>query len=336
MTSKERFMAVLNNKKPDITPVFPLIMGFAAAQSGFTYRQYASNGSCLAQAQVFTADKFGFDAVTSCSDAFRIAADLGGEIVYYDDTPPRITEPIIKSFDDFDKIKTNKIPDNGRCSDRVKAVSEMVKAAGERLFILGWVDFPFAEACSCCGVQEFMYMMADEPELAHSILRFLTDLVKDFALRQLDAGAPMIGCGDAAASLVSPEMFTEFALPYEREVVEAIHLRGGLVKTHICGNTIKTLNLILQNESDLFNVDHMVKLEDAIKVYGSASKAVKGNLDPVTDILQADPKRTYELAKRCISISAGYKYILSAGCEIPTQTRDENVHALKAAANDMP
>ena len=80
-------------------------------------------------------------------------------------------------------------------------------------------------------------MMLDEPELAHDILDFLTDIVIDFALFQLEQGAPMIGCGDAAASLVSASMFEEFALPYEKRVVEAIHRRGGFVKTHICGNT---------------------------------------------------------------------------------------------------
>jgi len=48
-----------------------------------------------------------------------------------------------------------------------------------------------------------MLMLYDEPELAHKLLGFLTDIVIDFAVAQMEAGAPMIGAGDAAVSLIS-------------------------------------------------------------------------------------------------------------------------------------
>jgi MtaA/CmuA family methyltransferase len=271
MMSRERALAVLNGEEADLTPVFPLLMGFAARQAGFTYREFASNGSCMAESQITLARKFQIDAITACSDAFRISADLGAEIVYCDDTPPYIKKPVISSREDLDNLSRFDVSDSKtRCADRAKAVREMVKAAGGTHLVLGWVDFPFAEACSCCGVQDFMYMLNDEAELAHDVLDFLTGIVIDFALYQLEQGAPMIGCGDAAASLVSPAMFKEFVLPYEKRVVEAIHQKGGLVKTHICGNTSASMNLIVKNSSDLFNVDHMVDLGGAISVYCGA------------------------------------------------------------------
>lgn len=102
-----------------------------------------------------------------------------------------------------------------RMYGRVKSVEKMVKQRGDECMILGWVDMPFAEACSVCGVTEFMVMLYENPKLAHQILDFLTEIVIDFALLQLENGSPMIGAGDAAASLVSPQMYREFALPYE-------------------------------------------------------------------------------------------------------------------------
>ena len=329
MTSKERCIAAIKGNPTDRVPVFPLIMGLAAAQKGITYKQYASNGGLLAEAQVFTADKFNFDAVTACSDAFRIATGLGGEIIYEEKGPPHIASPVIQDRADLNRLKgVDILKTAGRCMDRVRGVSEMVKAVGDRLFVLGWVDLPFAEACSCIGVQQFMYMMADDPDLAHDVLRFLTVLVKDFAQAQLEQGAHMIGCGDAAASLISPDMFLEFALPYEQEVISDIQSKGGLVKTHICGDTSKNMENIAQNGSDLFNIDHMVDLQAALTVFGGAGKAVKGNLDPVTDIYSANREHTYEAALACISMAEGYRYILSAGCEIPAGAPEENLHAL--------
>ena len=94
--------------------------------------------------------------------------------------------------------------------------------------MLGWVDMPFAEACSICGVQPFMMMLVDAPDLAHRLLDHVTTIVIDFALAQVHAGADMIGAGDAAASLVAPATYRDFALPYEQRVYRGRSRRGQL------------------------------------------------------------------------------------------------------------
>lgn len=333
MNSKERALAALQGKKTDRIPVFPLSMCFSVKQAGITYREFVTNGSSMAEAQLELADRFNIDVITACSDAFRISGDLGAELVYHDEAPPHAQKPLISNRQDLCGLSRFDVSaKNSRCADRAKAVREMVQAVGNSHLVLGWVDFPFAEACSCCGFQQFMYMLYDEPELVHDILGFLTDIVIDFSLYQLEQGAPMIGCGDAAASLLSPQMFEKFALPYEQKVVRAIHGKGGLVKTHICGNTSASLSLIVKNDSDLFNVDHLVDFNDAIEIYCGAGKAVKGNVNPV-DILQLTPEEIQLKARKCVEMAAGNKYFLSAGCDIPLNTPAENMAAFCDAVN---
>jgi MtaA/CmuA family methyltransferase len=191
---------------------------------------------------------------------------------------------------------------------------------------------PFAEACSICGVSEFMIMIMDEPVLAHKLLCFITDVVIDFAVAQIEAGAPMVGAGDAAASLISPDLYREFALPYEKRVCEAVHRAGGLVKLHICGNTGRLMNSMVQSGADLFNVDHMVDLLNAAGVYGAAGKCFKGNLDPVGSLLQASPELCKERAVKCIKTANGTRFMLSPGCEIPAAVTDEVFEAFCAAS----
>ena len=324
MTSKQRFFSVLNNETPDRTPVFPLVMGFAAKRHGVSYKEFALNGEVMAQAQLQLFDDFEVDAITACSDAFRISADLGGDIVFPEDSPPHLTKALVACQDDLKKLNPNKILTPGsRTADRINGVREMVKAIGDRCAVLGWVDMPFAEACSACGVAEFMTLLYDEPVLMHELLEFLTKSVIDFAFAQLDAGAPMIGAGDAAASLISPELYREFALPYEQQVCDAIHNKGGLIKLHICGNTSKILPDISELNADLFNVDHLVDFNYAVEIYGKKGKAFKGNLDPVADLFQSTPEIVIEKAKNLISIANEYKYILSPGCEIPPDTNED-------------
>ena len=318
MNGKERCLAVIEGRPVDRVPVFPLLMSFAASCLGITYREFASSGHALAEAQLRTRELFAIDAITACSDAFRVSADLGGDIVFPENTPPYLARPLVRGEADLGRLTPPDVSRPGsRMADRALATREMVRAAGSDCLVLGWVDMPFAEACSLCGVSEFLTMLHDQPALAHRILNFLTGIVVDFGRLQLEAGAPMIGAGDAAASLVSPAMYREFALPYEQRVCAAVHAAGGLVKLHICGNTRRLLTAMVTSGADVFNVDHLVEFPIACEVYGGAAECFKGNLNPVADMLQATPERCAQLARERLQQAQGKRYMLSPGCEVP-------------------
>ncbi len=205
VNSRQRCLAAIHGEPVDRTPVFPLVMHLAADRCGFTYRQFAQSGEALAAAQIHFYRTFGVDAITACSDAFRITADLGGEIVFPEQQPPHLERPLVTCAADVVKLgRPDPARVGSRMADRVKGVADMVRDVGHECLVLGWVDMPFAEACSACGVQDFMMLLWEYPDLAHRLLDHLTGCVIDFALAQLAVGAPMVGCGDAAASLVPP------------------------------------------------------------------------------------------------------------------------------------
>jgi MtaA/CmuA family methyltransferase len=324
MSHRQRFMAALQGEPVDRVPLFPLLMFLAIDRAGLTYREYATNGQALAEAQLLVQERYGLDAITVCSDAFRVTADLGADMAFPEDKPPYARKPVITSSTDLETLGDRDPTDpKSRMGDRVLGVSELAKAVSGQVAILGWVDMPFAEACSVYGVAEFMVLMKDDPARAHGILTYLTGIVMDFAVAQVKAGADMVGAGDAATSLISAKMYGEFGLPYEQRVCQAVHEAGGLVKLHVCGNTVHLLDKMATCGADLFNVDHMVPLEKARDVYTAHGKCYKGNLDPVSHIMRASPEQCRDRAHDCISIAEGTRYMLSAGCEIPAETSDE-------------
>ncbi len=324
MNSKQRCLAALSGEPVDRVPVFPLLMFFAQKRLGVSYREFATNGHVMAEAQINIRDTFGVDAITACSDAFRITADLGADMVFPENQTPFAASPLVVSRGDLNRLaRPDPLDPKTRMNDRVRATQEMVRAVGDTCLVLGWVDMPFAEACSICGVSAFMLMLYDDPLLAHELLEYLTPIVIDFCLAQLEVGTPMIGAGDAAASLLSPKMYREFALPYEQRVCAAVHEAGGMVKLHICGNTTNILDDMVHTEADLFNVDHVVDFSMARRVYGGAQVCFKGNLNPVADMLQSAPEVCQAQALNCIQRAAGTRYMLSAGCEVPGDTSDE-------------
>jgi len=324
MNSRERFLAALEGKQCDRVPVFPLLMFFAISRAGITYRDYATNGRAMADSQLNVLDKFDIDGLTVCSDAFRISGALGGEMIIPEDNPPYLARPIVRTAADVEKIgRPDPTDRSNRMGDRVWAAECLAGGAGGRCAALGWVDMPFAEACSVCGVTNFMMMIIDEPAAAHKLLDKLTEIVIDFALAQLDVGTDMIGAGDAAASLIAPDQYEQFALPYEKRVCDGVRSAGGRTKLHICGNTTHLLEKMVTCGADLFNVDHLVPLEKARDTYSAAGACYKGNLDPVEHIMRQTPEGSEKLAHECIKIAEGTAFMLSPGCEVPAETPDE-------------
>lgn len=328
MTSRERCLAVLHGGPVDRTPVFPLVMHAAQVRHGVTYRRFATHAPTLVEAQLRFRERFPVDVLTVCSDACRTVADQGAAMAYPDAGPPHTTAPLVRSAADVDRLhRLDPLRPGSRMADRIAAVEGFVRHAGDAL-VCGWIEMPFADACELCGVSGFLLLLQDDPALAHRILDFCTGVAEDFALAQISAGAPLIGAGDAAASLLSPAMYQAFALPYEQRVCAAIHRAGALAKLHICGNTRRLIPHLVRSGADLINIDHMVDLATAHAAYSAAGIACKGNLDPVADILQATPEHCRTRCRACLDLTGGRRWLLGAGCEIPAATPDAVLDAL--------
>ena len=119
LTGKERCLAALEGRTPDRVPVFPLLMLFSAVRAGHNYFEYASDGTAMAESQISTYKRFPIDAITSCSDAFRICADLGGGLVFPENTPPFLPEPLVKTSQDLAILERRSRPDPGRLGSRM-------------------------------------------------------------------------------------------------------------------------------------------------------------------------------------------------------------------------
>jgi MtaA/CmuA family methyltransferase len=333
MTSKERCLAVLHREKPDRVPYFPLTMFFAADRAGLNFREYATCPAALAEAQLLQYERYRVDAVTVCSDAFRISADLGAQMVFPENQTPFAARPLIGDPADLGRLKApDPMRPGSRMRQRIESVEILARSVGKEALVCGWVEMPFAEVCDWFGVQELMFLMMDEPGLVHQALEMIVEMEIEFARCQLEAGADIIGCGDSAASLISAAHFREFALPYEQRVTEGIRAAGGLSKLHICGNTTHSLPLLARCGADMVNIDAQVDFDLAVRVFGDAGMSFKGNADPVRDLMNATPDQARAKGEELVRKARGLPFMLSAGCEIPAATKDETMMAFSLAA----
>ncbi len=330
MNGHERVSAMLNGRATDRGPLMPITMIFAADRLGVPYGEYATDCDKLVEAQLLTAQRFGFDHVSVISDPACEACNCGAKVRFFADQPPAIdeTQPLLA---DKTALASLEVPDpsQGRMLNRVKAVELFRQKVGGELFIEGWVEGPCAEAADLRGINHLMVDFFDNPSFVRDLFEFNIEMAARFAQAQVNAGADIVGLGDAAASLVGPQIYEEFVLPYERRLVEKLHAMGTRVRLHICGN----IGLILPHIStlgvDMLDIDSMVSLSDARAAVGP-DVTLAGNINPVAALRNSTPEKIVAAITACRAESAP-RYIVAAGCEIPRDTPEENVRALLAA-----
>lgn len=332
MTGRERVLAALDRGQPDRVPLMPITMMFAADVAGVRYRDYVTDGQVLAEAQMRTAEMFGFDYVSVISDPAREASDLGAEVEWFDDQPPAIVEDRAV-LHDKSTLAQLKLPDplaGPRMSDRIKGVVELKRRAGRNLCVEGWVEGPCAMAADLRGVNTLMLEFYDDPAFVRDLFEFVVVMEIQFAQAQIEAGADVIGVGDAAASLIGPKLYDAFVLPYEQKLIAGIHAAGGRVRLHICGNTRRILRSMGHAGAELIDLDFLSPVAEAREAMGP-EQLLLGNIDPVRIVRDGTPDDVTAALDICWRAAAP-RYVVGAGCEVPRGTPHANVLAMREFA----
>jgi MtaA/CmuA family methyltransferase len=311
----------------DHLPVMPITMMYAADTAGVKYGDYARDHRVLVEAQLATAERFGFDYVSAISDPTREASDLGAAVAWFENQPPAIDEAQALLTDKA-RLADLRMPDlaRGRMRDRLEAVRQLRERAGAHLLIEGWVEGPCAMAADLRGLSALMFDFADDPQFVTRLFEFVVAMEVEFARAQIAAGADLIGIGDAAASLIGPRRYEQWVLPFERRLVAGIREAGGRVRLHICGNTRRLLPFMGRVGADLVDLDSPSPLDEARAAMGPR-QTLLGNLDPVRAVRGGTPDSVSEAIAACYA-GAGPRYIVGIGCEIARGTPEENVRAL--------
>jgi MtaA/CmuA family methyltransferase len=309
----------------DRLPLMPITMMFAADQIGVPYGEYATDHRLLARGQIETSRRFDFDYVSAISDPCREAADLGAAIEYYPDQPPAIveSEALLSDPRHLARLDCPDPTSGPRMADRLAAIALLRHEIGDEKLVEGWVEGPCAEAANLRGINTLMLDFVDEPDFVRDLCAFCVDLALRFARAQVEAGADLIGIGDAAASLVGPAIYEEFVFPAERRLVDGIHAMGARTRLHICGRTRRLLPLLADLGVDILDLDWMVPIEEARAACGP-EQVLLGNIDPVGVLRNAGPADVRDGIRRCHA-AAGRRYVVAAGCEIVRDTPLRNL-----------
>jgi len=328
MNGRERVLAFLGDRAVDRLPLMPVVMMFCADHIGVKYGEYVKDHRVLAEAQIRTAEAYDFDVVSNMSDPAREAADCGAHIEFYEDQPAAIIES--------DALLANKsqlarlvVPDplsGGRMYEAIQALELMKQRVGDGKAVMGWVEGPCAQAADLRGINTLMLDFYDDPAFVRDLFEFVVEMELQYGRAQIDAGADIIGIGDAAASLIGPKFYEDMVWDYEKRIVDGLQAMGAKVRLHICGNTKTIVNGMGRLGCEIVDLDYFTPVDSARAAMGP-NQVLLGNIDPVRSVRNGTPESVTADIRECHR-QAGARFIVGAGCEIPRDTPLANVRAL--------
>jgi uroporphyrinogen-III decarboxylase len=220
---------------------------------------------------------------------------------------------------------------------------DMVKAAvGDTVSIHGEVFSPFTHFLELFGYQNALMALVMNPPKAEAILDRLADATIAWgrAQAQREVDAVLISSAFAGGGFISPQLYAQFVVPYERKVVDALH--GEFphipVYTHTCGRLDDRLELLVDSHTD--GIDTLdppplgdTELADAKARIGD-QLFIKGNMNAVallTDTeaqVRARTRNALEVGK------PGSGYILSTACSVAPRVEPWKLEMLVDIANE--
>lgn len=329
MNQKERLDAFYAHKEVDRLPNLTIVGSVVTQYTGIDMETYCKDGIKMADSAILAAHDLALDYVQIAADLLRVAEGYGTEITYSKTALPSVKKPAITDINEVQKIKVKKVREIPRLYQMVEA-TQYVLAKEKDIYPMACEVGPLTIASNICGLSEFMINMIDEPEQIKTLLEIVTETLLDYVKELAAIGTKYMYLADPVASLLSPDAYQEFALPYQKMVYAEMKKFGINSRLHMCGNTIALLPFSCHSGAYILDVDHLTDFNKALDIVGDTC-VLNGNIDPVTDVFQCSAAHTKQAILQCAKVAGDRRAMFMPGCELPTATPIVNVKAIHEA-----
>jgi len=223
--------------------------------------------------------------------------------------------------------------DNYLNTGRVDVVTQAAGKLADKhtdIPVLGSLTGPISTAASIVDPIAFLKGLRKDKENSHRVLEQVTGFLSSYARHLVNSGATAISIGDPTATgeILGPKAFEEFALPYLKGLVNAIHEAGAPAIVHICGDISSVKHLLPRIGSDAISTDAMVNLAAFKEEFPGIR--VMGNVS--TFLLEWGPaEKINRVTSRLVEQGID---IISPACGLSTSTSITHIRALTDAVRE--
>jgi len=336
MNGYQRIAAALRGEPSDKIPIMLHNFMVAAADLGISMGQFRESPVLIADAFIKSVEKYDLDGVLVDIDTVTLAGSIGVPVDFPEHEPARSPHGFLDSLENPGSLKPPKVGNYKYIQIWLEAVRRIKDYFGDEIMVRGNCDqLPFSLAGMMRGTESWMTdLFMAESSLLRELLDYCTEATCQFIRLMIQTGAHMVSNGDSPAGpdMISPELYEQYALPYETKVVDEAHRGGVFYALHICGDTSSILDKMLLTGSDAFEIDYKTDTQYAFDILKDKAAFI-GNIDPSGVLALGTPELVREKTTRLLDIfSKTNRFILNSGCALPSITPEANIRALVETA----
>jgi uroporphyrinogen decarboxylase len=333
MTSLERIIEAVKFRETDRVPVIAQVFAHAATLAGVTVDDYVRDGETLARCQLDALRHYGYDAVFSVMDVNVETEAAGSLLRFRRDQYPDVEQYALSAKEDWNALPVPDPDRAGRMPEMLKALAILRGELGNGTLVVGCVTGPFTLTTQLLGIETALYLAIDDAPRLERLMDFATEVIIRFGLAQLKAGAhlPIVFNPSASPAVIPSQFFREFELPRLARVFQAFSGAGALANwLHIAGPAGPILPYYPKAGVHIANFDYSVSATEAGDRLPET--CLDGNIKSLAFVEESPGDIKAEAVGLLRSFQDRGGFILSSGCEIPSESRPENIATMVEAA----
>lgn len=337
MTPMERGKALAKGEEVDRLPCNPNVANGVARIYGCKISEFNTSAKTLANAQIASYRRFGYDGVRVFTDLFPWAEAMGSKVSFPEDNTADLAAPAVKEISDIYNLEPADPYKDGRLPVHIDAMKYLVDELGDEVGCAGGLVGPFSNAFFLFGIETFTKLLFKNPEAVHRACEVSLETCIRYAQAIIDQGlTPTISEPLSSCTVVSPKHFREFGAPYIKRLVAYINAHGKPVTMHICGKTDKIWEDIVDMGVAGFSVDNVVDLRQCKEQIGDRVK-ILGHVDPSAVIYAGPPAEIRRAVAECVQQAwdSPKGYVIMSGCSLPVETPFTHIEAMMNATREI-
>ena len=333
MTGREVTQMAFELKEPPRLPVTLFAGGaWMVHWAGKTFAEIKENPEMIADVFIRAFERVGHDFFFTGSNFVNYPFHFLGCPIQDDSSdPPALLGTVIKSLKEVDSLSIERVMTNPTMQGIIRSQHLVAESIGKKTLAMTTQWAPLSCAAKILGLEAVLTATIEDPESLLRLLDFSTELIwamMEPALEHPDILGANFADPVASGDMISPQTFRRFAAPFLKELVKRVRDKGKFSMIHICGNTTKILQDLVDIRPNCFSLEKKVDLRQAKEVLGG-KVCVAGNVSPTGAFLNGRPEEVVAEAKDCVQAwGKGGSYILTLGCDFPKTVPLENILAL--------
>ena len=228
----------------------------------------------------------------------------------------------------------------GEFGKQIRAVQLIHRYAQAHVPTMATILDPSAVADRLCE-ERFTEHIVESPSIMKSALEMITGVMVDFGRAALDAGADglFIVSEHSTDSEITESQYKEFVLPYNLKMIARLQRRAKFIIMHL-HTRAGSETVSLERVARIPGLDGLSwedqRLGPTLREAKTTSRrAVLGGIDHGSTLKTGSHDEVKEQVLTAVHEAGLERLIVAPGCDIPTDTPDDNIHAVVDAIRSI-